>query len=118
MTFTNETSAGLLDELARVKAERDDWARRCQRAQQDGAILLAERDKAQGDLDAALEELRGRTSERDCLAERLRQSPEMREVIGELRKLKGYLCNHYVGLAQEVTEELLRRLDRESQEGA
>ena len=44
-------------------------------------------------------------AERDALAERLRQSTEMREIVGELRKILDRGCYAY------DVKELLRRLD-------
>jgi len=67
---------------------------------------------------ALADELRQRTAERDelaaecmALANRLKQTPEIRAIVGELRQLHSYLCKREIASARECVADLLRRLD-------
>lgn len=71
----------------------------------------------QSEIDALSQELRARTAERDALARRLEASPEMREIIAELREiatcLNDRMSHSRRNHGREHLNELLRRLDRE-----
>lgn len=92
------TTDGLLDELRRVKAERDAWAAQYQKAQQEAAVAMGQRDQAQAGL-----------------ATRFEATPAMREVIGELRTIQDCLHNGAERIARSRLGDLLRRIDLESQ---
>ena len=64
---------------------------------------------------ALASELRRRTSERDALAARLRQSPDMRAIVGELRAILA--TDGACGIAGERLRDLLRRLDESPNQG-
>lgn len=61
--------------------------------------------------DAAVNQLLDMRAQRDSLAERLRGSPEMREVVSELRQMLRDLDNDLPGHSRRRLERLLRRLD-------
>lgn len=91
----------LLDRIDALVAERTAWAQQCQRAEAEVADLL-ERNKA----------LQARV---DVLGEFCRNTPEMREIVGELREINKRL-NLGLDSGHAKLTDLLRRLDRESQE--
>jgi len=66
----------------------------------------------------ALEDVALLLTERDCLTERLRQTPTVREIVGELREIADCLNDHRNhsrrNLGREHLNALLRRLDVES----
>lgn len=78
-------------------------------------VLMEDLDEIDKRLDALISDNRNLRAENLALAERLRQSDDMRDVVGELRALKMELDR---GMSHEVNYRLvrlLRRLDRESQ---
>jgi len=78
------------------------------------ANLRAARDDAMNTVTALLAAGQSLRAERDALAERLRQTPDMRSVIGELRKIAVHLDGGLWGSAKRDLADLLRRLDLES----
>jgi len=67
-------------------------------------------------------ELRKRTAERDelaaeclVLANRLKQTPDVRAIVGELRAVQDWLSDGAHSLALKRLNELLRRLDESPQ---
>lgn len=58
-------------------------------------------------------ELRQRTAERDALAQKLQQTPAMREVIGELVAVLVEIQDRQNREAEKRLRELLKRIDRE-----
>ena len=58
--------------------------------------------------------LRELQAENNCLAERLRGSPEMRDIVRELRRIQDNIALGHPLHAQALTEQLLRRLDVEN----
>jgi len=87
----NREISQLHDQLRELRAERNELA-------QNLAIALGQRDDLATNNATLL-------AERNCLLERLRQSPDMRYVIGELRRILNRGC-----YATDV-KDLLRRLD-------
>ena len=71
--------------------------------------------EAEDEIAALADELRTRTAERDALAERLRQIPDMRDIVGHLRAIHLELQASAWSDARRRVADLLRRLDRESQ---
>ena len=73
--------------------------------------LLDDLDAIDKRVDALLEDNANLRTERNVLLERLRGSPEMREVVCEIKQLKRDLDDHLPGACRRRLERLLRRLD-------
>lgn len=120
-------AAALADELRKRTAERDAWHEHYKQAERQIADLIAERDAlnlreiaapvpAFTTLEHAFERA---CAERDALQARVdvlgefcRNTPQMREVIGELRKA----LMSPLGECQSRVRDLLRRIDLESEQ--
>lgn len=120
-------AAALADELRKRTAERDAWHEHYKQAEKTIADLIAERDAlnlreiaapvpAFTTLEHAFERA---CAERDALQARVdvlgefcRNTPQMREVIGELRKA----LMSPLGECQSRVRDLLRRIDLESEQ--
>jgi len=62
-------------------------------------------------LDALIADNANLRAERNALVERLRQTPDLRQVIGELRIILHLLDQGYSASAETNLTDLLRRLD-------
>lgn len=121
-------AAALADELRKRTAERDAWHEHYKQAEKTIADLIAERDAlnlreiaapvpAFTTLEHAFERA---CAERDALQARVdvlgefcRNTPQMRELIGELRRI---LVKMPEGYANRKLTDLLRRIDLESEQ--
>ncbi len=87
--------------------------------------LMSERNQLIVENEELASALRQRTSERDASLELLRkeqlgrerQSPDMRAIVGELRKLNVYLSNGDIAPAKGCLRFLLERLDESPNQG-
>jgi len=94
----------LASELALVRTERQRWAENCLKARGD-------RDAWNASFHAANKERIELKAERDALAERLRQTSDVREIVSELRGLMVQLDEGFPTRARIKLAMLLRRLD-------